>query len=78
MAPRLSAATGAEIDQILTDNPTVDLQQLAHQYLTSYKTISVRRRKLRQRVATRIDDWRKPGPSLVLHLRSKTLLSGLS
>lgn len=62
MAPRLSAAAGAEIDQILTDNPTVDLQQLAHQYSTTYKTMSVRRRKLRQRVATGIDDRRTPGP----------------
>lgn len=70
MAPRLSKEDGELIDEILRNNPNSDANELAELFHTTYKSVSERRRKLFQRMRTGIDDRKKPGPKVFVHLLS--------
>jgi transposase len=66
MAPRLSKAASVAVDRFLTENPAIDPKEVAELFTISYQSVIARRKGLRMREATGIDNRKVAGrPRLV-------------
>ena len=61
MAPKLSKAAAAAVDRFLTENPTIDPKEVAELFTISYQSVVARRKGLRTRKATGIDNRKVAG-----------------
>src|ERR1700710_2915092 len=62
MPRHISKADASAIDEILTNEPNVNLHEVANRYNTTYETVRQRRVRIRRFQSTGIDERKRAGP----------------